>query len=194
MDQSIIKRFEQNRGYFRTSGHITRSEKYQLHLMLQEEIISRVKRGLYRLNSISSSYQEAEAAQIVPNGIFCMFTAWAHYGLTTHIPSEYHIAVPKAFKISIPGYPPIKLYFWSNSTFELGQSEAKMNSAQVRIYDLERSVCDAIKFRNKIGADMLGEILRNYVIRKDKNLDKLLKYAAKLRISNTLNQLLQVML
>ena len=194
MDQSIIKRFEQNRGYFRNAGHITRSEKYQLQLMLQNGIISRVKRGLYRLNSISSAYQEAEAAQIIPNGIFCMFTAWAHYGLTTHIPSEYHIAVPKSFKISIPDYPPIKLYFWSNSTIELGQSEVQINSTEVKMYDLERSVCDAVKFRNKIGTDMLGEILRNYVSRKDKNLDKLLKYAAELRISNTLNQLLQVIL
>lgn len=62
------------------------------------------------------------------------------------------------------------------------------------MYDFERSVCDAVKFRNKIGADMLGEILRNYVRRNDKNLDKLLKYASELRISNTMNQLLQVIL
>jgi len=194
MDQDILKRFEQNGGYFRNAGTLTRSGKYQLHLAVQRGTISRVKRGLYRLNSISTAYQEAEVANIVPGGVFCMFTAWAHYELTTHISSEYHVAVPKSLKISIPEYPPIKLYFWGIETFELGQSEVTINGSQVKMYDLERSVCDAVKFRNKIGADMLGEILRNYVRRNDKNLDKLLKYASELRISNTMNQLLQVIL
>ena len=69
-----------------------------------------------------------------------------------------------------------------------------MNNSQVNIYNIERSVCDAVKFRNKIGTDLMSEILHNYIRRNDKNLDKLLKYAAELRISNTLNQILQVIL
>lgn len=160
----ILKQFYKNGGYFHSSDIHTRSEKYQLLLAMQKGIISRVKRGLYRLNSISSAYQEVEVAHIVPPGIFCMFTAWAHYDLTTHISSEYHIAVPKSFRISIPEYPPVKLYFWVNSTFELGLSQVIKNRSQLKMYDLERSVCDAVKFRNKIGPDMLGEILRNYTL------------------------------
>lgn len=192
MYQDILKRFEMNGGYFRSADLFSRSEKYQLHLASQNGLVSRVKRGLYRLNSIPTAYQEAEVAHIVPTGVFCMFTAWTHYELTTHIPSEYHVAVPKSLKISIPEYPPIKLYFWGNETFEYGQSEVTINGALVKMYDLERCVCDAVKFRNKTGPDMLGEVLRNYVGRHDKDLDKLLKYASKLRIANTLNQLLQV--
>jgi len=69
-----------------------------------------------------------------------------------------------------------------------------MNNLQVNVYDIERSVCDAVKFRNKIGADLMSEFLRNYIRRNDKNLDKLLKYAAELRTSNTMNQILQVIL
>ena len=194
MDKTILHKFEHNKGFFRSSDILTRSEKYQIQLLIRQGIISRVKRGLYRLNSIPAAYQESEVAQIVPAGIFCMFTAWAHYELTTHISSEYHIAVSKSSKINIPDYPPVKLYFWTSATFELGRSEVSINGTLVSMYDLERSVCDAVKFRNKIGSDMMGEILRNYIRRKDKNLDKLLKYAAELRISNTLNQLLQVIL
>ena len=194
MQLNILKQFYQNGGYFHSSDINTRSEKYQLQLAMQKGIISRVKRGLYRLNNISSAYQELEVANIVPPGIFCMFTAWAHYDLTTHISSEYHIAVPKSFRIRIPEYPPVKLYFWVYSTFELGLSQVIINESQVKMYDLERSVCDAVKFRNKIGPDMLGEILRNYIKRSDKDIDKLLKYSSDLRISKILNQLLQVLL
>ena len=194
MADSIIKRFNKNKGYLRNTGGLPRTGKYELKLMLKEGKVIMVKRGLYRLADIPSAGQEAEVAQIVPEGVFCMYSSWAHYELTTHVSSEYHIAVPRSFKVIIPEYPPIKLYYWNEPTFELGLTHVRINGSLVRIYDLERSVCDAVKFRNKIGNEIMGEILKNYVKRKDKNLDKLLKYAARLRISKTMNQLLSFLL
>jgi predicted transcriptional regulator of viral defense system len=194
MRQSILIRLKQNSGFLRSADSLTDTEKYHLRQLIKKGIVSRVKRGLYRLNESSGNFQEAEVARIVPPGIFCMFTAWSHYELTTHISAEYHIAIPRSNKIVLPVYPPVKLYYWSLETFNLGKISREMNGSLVNIYDLERSVCDAVKFRHRIGFDILSEILRNYVRRKDKNLDKLLKYASILRISTTLNQLLQVML
>ncbi len=194
MRHSLLSRFEQNGGYLRTADSLSAAEKYHLRQLINEGIISRVKRGLFRLNDSSHIYQEAEVAKLIPAGIFCMFTAWSYYGLTTHISAEYHMAILRSVKIVLPAYPPVKLYYSSNLTFDLGKTLKEIDNSQVRIYDLERSVCDAVKFRNKIGADMMSEILRNYVLRKEKNIDILLKYAAELRVSNTLNQLLQVIL
>ncbi|TRZ78368.1 MAG: hypothetical protein D4R93_00325 [Deltaproteobacteria bacterium] len=153
-----------------------------------------VKRGLYRLNDSPRVFQEAEVARMIPNGIFCTFTAWSYYELTTHVSAEYHIAIARTTKIVLPVYPPVKLYYYGIETFDIGKTSAEINGSLVNVYDLERSVCDAVKFRNKIGTDLLSEILHNYIRRKDKNLDKLLKYATELRISNTLNQLLQIIL
>lgn len=36
----------------------------------------------------------------------------------------------------------------------------------VRITDLERTVCDAVKYRNKIGLDVCGEVIDNYLKKK----------------------------
>lgn len=194
MTAAIIKRFKKNKGYLRHTGSLPRSEKYELKLMLLKGQVIKVKRGLYRHTELISAHQEQDVSHIVPEGIFCMYSAWAHYELTTHISSEYHIAVPKSLKISVPDYPPIKLYYWNEPTFELGLTNVRINDIRIKMYDLERSVCDAVKFRNKIGNEMLGEILKNYVRKKDKNLDKLMKYSAKLRISITMDQLLQVII
>lgn len=194
MTSSIIKRFNKNKGYLRNTGGLPRTEKYELKLLLQEGKVVMVKRGLYRFAETPSAGQEAEVAQVVPDGVFCMHSSWAYYELTTHISAEYHVAVPKSLKVVIPEFPPIKLYYWNEPTFGLGLTHVKINGTRVKIYDLERSVCDAVKFRNKIGNEILGEILRNYIKRKDKNLDKLMKYASMLRISKTMNQLLQVLL
>jgi predicted transcriptional regulator of viral defense system len=194
MQQSLLERFKKNGGFLRTADSLSSTEKYHLRQLIKKGIVTRVKRGLFRLNDSPHIFQEAEVARIIPGGIFCMFTAWSYYELTTHVSAEYHIAIPRTNKIVLPGYPPIKLYYYGIETFDIGKTSAELNGSLVNVYDLERTVCDAVKFRNKIGTDTLSEILHNYIRRKDKNLDKLMKYASGLRISNTLSKLLQIML
>lgn len=189
-----MEKFGQNGGYLKNPGKLSRSEKYQLQLALKTGLIFRIKRGLYRLSDIPSAYQEGDVAQIVKAGIFCMFTAWAHFQLTTFVSSEYHVAVHKAMKINLPDYPPIKLYYWNISVYKIGISEAKISGTTVKMYDMERSVCDAVRYRNKIGMDLFSEIIRNYLRKENRNMDRLFKYASSLRISRVLNQMIQVML
>ena len=64
---------------------------------------------------------------------------------------------------------------------------------RVKIYDLEKSVCDAVKFRNKIGVDVSSEILKNYLGRRDRNLTLLNEYAKKMRVANIMNGLIEFM-
>ena len=194
MDKLLLERFNKNEGFLRTADSLTATEKYHLRRLIREGIVNRVKRGFYRLNDSPRVFQESEVAKMIPNGIFCMFTAWSYYELSTHVPAEYHIAIPRTNKIVLPIYPPVKLHYYGLETFETGKTSVKMNGSLVNVYNLERSVCDAVKFRNKVGTDILSEILHNYIRRKDKNLDKLMKYADRLRISNSLNQMLQIIL
>jgi predicted transcriptional regulator of viral defense system len=191
MTRALAKRFNKNGGFLRAADSLSSTEKYQLRQLIKDGRVTRVKRGLYRLNDSSKNFQESEVARMIPDGIFCMYTAWSFYGLTTHIPAEYHVAIPKALKIVLPEYPPVKLYYWVDRTFNLGKTMAEINGAVVAVYDIERSVCDAVKFRNKIGPDLMTEILRNYSGRNDKNLDRLMKYAAQLRIARTMSQYMQ---
>ena len=194
MDKLLLERFNKNEGFLRTADSLTATEKYHLRRLIREGVVNRVKRGFYRLNDSPRVFQESEVAKMIPNGIFCMFTAWSYFELTTHISAEYHVAIPRTNKIVLPDYPPVKLYYYGLETFKTGRTLAKINGSLVHVYDLERSVCDAVKFRNKIGTEILSEILHNYIRRKDKNLDKLLKYANGLRIANTLTRLLQLIL
>ena len=52
----------------------------------------------------------------------------------------------------------------------------------------------SLKYRNKIGIDVMTEIIDNYLRRADRNLSKLTEYAKKLRVYFTLHQILQVKL
>ncbi len=73
-------------------------------------------------------------------------------------------------------------------------TETSINGFDIRLYDVERCVCDAVKFRNKIGIDVCSEIINNYLERPDRNLSRLMDYARQLRVSAILEKYLQVKL
>lgn len=47
------------------------------------------------------------------------------------------------------------------------------------ITDIERTVCDAVKYRNKIGLDVCGEIIDTYLKKGNRNISLLHEYAKK---------------
>lgn len=64
----------------------------------------------------------------------------------------------------------------------------------VPAYDLERTICDVIRSRNKIGTETFLAALKMYAASPKKDLNKLNVYAKKLRVANVLRQYLEVLL
>ena len=69
---------------------------------------------------------------------------------------------------------------------------AEISGYHVRITDMERSVCDAVKYRNKIGMEVCSEVIRNYLKKKDRNLSRLSEYAKRLRVANILKNYMEI--
>jgi len=91
-------------------------------------------------------------------------------------------------------FTPVKIYFWSADYFEILKVYTTYNEEQIEIFELEKSVCDAVPCRNKVGAELTIEVLRNYLKRSDRNLDKIMKYAEGVRIAIVLKQYLTMKL
>ena len=64
----------------------------------------------------------------------------------------------------------------------------------VTAYDLERTICDVIRSRNKLGTETFLAALKLYAANPKKDLNKLNSYAKKMRVSNALRQYLEVLL
>jgi predicted transcriptional regulator of viral defense system len=192
---TIDEIFAKNKGYL-TSKLIrgNRSLYYQLKTMLEAEKVVQIKRGLYRHIDFAEEASWGDVCRIAPQAVICLFSAWRFYELSTQIPTEIHVAIPAKNKVLLPDYPPIKLYYWDKRFYETGIIQTTYNEEQITIYDIEKSVCDAIRYRNKVGTDITSEVLKNYLKKTDRNLDKLMKYAERMRISNVLNQYLTVMI
>ena len=70
--------------------------------------------------------------------------------------------------------------------------DADISGNHVRITDMERSVCDAVKYRNKLGLDICAEVIRSYLRKPNRNLTRLQDFAKRLRVFNTLKNYLEI--
>ncbi|MBK6950259.1 MAG: hypothetical protein IPH16_21200 [Haliscomenobacter sp.] len=126
--------------------------------------------------------------------MFCLLSAAFYFRLTTTVPGRHLPAIPDDRKVVLPDYPPIQLYFWNETPYSLGVATAELTGGSIKIYDLEKTVCDIIRHRNKIGFEVLKEILKNYLDRKDRNLNRLHFYAKQLNIFNKVDEFLNILL
>ena len=158
----------------------------------QGELI-RVRRGVYaNIDQLSGNMIDVET--VVPDGILCLWSAWSVHRLTTSMPQAFHIAIKRDRKIEVPSFPKVEVHHYTNAILGIGAVSMNIDGYNVRIYDVERCVCDAVKFRNKIGMDVCSEIINNYLEQPDRNLTKLMDYARVLRVGNILEIYLQVKL
>ena len=147
----------------------------------------RVKRGVYATaEQLADTMIDIQA--IVPGGVLCLFSAWNVHGLTTSLPQAFHVAVKRGRRITLPVFPKVELHHITDTMFEIGVEEQIVSGYRIHIYNRERCVCDAVKFRNKVGMDVCAEVVNNYLVQPDRNLSLLFDYADKLRVRKILEQ------
>ena len=187
--ESISDIIERKGGYT-TVGELSSDSEYRRVLRAVERgEMQKIRHGVYaNADALASTMIDVE--RIVPRGVLCLYSAFSYYNLSTQIQGAWCIAIERKRKIVLPDYPIIDLYYWMGNNLEFGIVTQNISSFDVRITDLERTVCYAVKYRNKIGMDVCGEILNSYLKREDKDLGLLHEYARKLRVDNVLTNYL----
>lgn len=183
----------ENIGGILTVSELAPPQYRSLRRAVKQGDIVKIKQGVYaEPTALLNSMIDVE--RIVPRGIVCMHSAWHFYQLSTLVPPAFCIAIGSKRKIVIPDTLPIKLYYWKDENLVFGVTRLEISGHSVRITDMERSVCDAVKYRNKIGIDTCAEIIRSYIKKPNKNLTRLSDYAKRLRVAKTLNHYLEIAL
>lgn len=192
MEINIIDLFRKSGGYL-TRGEIKSGKQYyQLRRLADENMVKRVKPGVFFLEEMVSEKTMIDVERLVPDGVLCYYSAWFHYGLTTQIPQNHHIAIVKNRRVTLPDFPPVQLHYWQEEYVSLGKVYRQIEGINVPITNIEKSVCDAVKFRKKIGMNVCAEILRNYLASPDRDLEKLMRYAKTMRIGTIMKTYISV--
>lgn len=135
------------------------------------------------------------ASAYAPNGIVCLMSAAVLYQLTTSQLYTIEIAIEESSKIkSLPEWPPLEIRYFNKVRYKTGISEIIVDGSFIQIYDIEKTVVDIISFRNKIGIEETKEILKNYLGRPERNVNKLMRYSKILKCNKVLETYLEVLL
>lgn len=127
--------------------------------------------------------------------IFSHETALFLHGISDRTPFEHTITVPSNYTPSVVTKAACKIYYIKPELFDMGKTMLKTPAGnEVPAYDLERTVCDMIRSRNKLGTETFLAALKMYAASPKKDLNKLNTYAKKMRVSNVLRQYLEVLL
>ena len=178
-------------GIISTADMANEAEYKRIHRAAKRGELTRLRSGVYASpDALFDTMLDIE--RIVPGGVVCLYNAWSHYQLTTTIPPAFCVAVERKRKVVIPPTLPITLYYWKEENLSLGVIEDVLSGHTVRITNIERSVCDAVKYRNKIGLDVCAEIVRTYLRKEGRDLSLLTEYAKRLRVWSTLKNYLEI--
>ena len=190
---TIIDELQKSGGFIKASEVKTRGEYEQLRRATEEGTLLRLRNGVYvETSALANNMVDVE--RIVPGGVLCLYSAFAHYGLSTQVPSSFCIAIEAKRKLRLPDYPIIDLYYRKKENLGFGITQKVLSGYVVRITDLERTVCDAVKYRNKIGLDVCGEVIDNYLKMDNRNISLLNEYAIRLRLRTILTKYLETRL
>lgn len=158
-------------------------------------VLEKIGRGAYRL--IDSPLSEHESlvliASKVPQAVFCLLTALQFHELTTQLPRQVWIAMPRGSHAPRIEYPPIRMIQASGDAYSQGIEVHVLDQVEVRVYGIAKTVADCFKHRNKIGLDVALEALKEARTRKGIGTDSLWHYAKICRVSNVMRPYLEAL-
>ena len=169
--------------------------QYKVSRMVEDGKLKKLNKSYYE----NAAYQGEESdfyytEAYAPNGVICLLSAAFYYNLTTFIPDAVDVAIPRKAKVStIPEWPQMKFHHYTDERHGLGVIKIEEGKNGFQIYDIEKTVVDIVFYREKVGIEETKEVLVTYLQRKDRNLNRLLKYAEFMKCEKVMRQYLEVL-
>jgi len=189
--------FENHGGILRTAQALKAGiHPKTLYAMRDSGVLEMISRGVFRLSDSPplSNPDLVTVATRVPSGVICLISALAFYEITTQIPHEVHVALPRGAEEPRLDYPPIRTYRFTGEAFTAGVDAYDIDGVSISIYNPEKTLADCFKFRNKVGLDTVVEAVRFYRERRSIKVDDLMRYAKICRVNRVMRPYLEAIL
>ena len=190
-ENKILKLFKN--GYLTTKDvNDNNIPRFYLTKLIKDDKIERVNRGIYiRKNELVDEFVILQSKS--KNAIYSNTTALYLHGFSNRIPIKYDITINSGYNGSLQKEDNVKLFYTKRELLELGVIDYKLNSGNIiRVYDLDKTICDIIKNKKKIDAEIFNKAIREYFYSKKKNTLKLYEYAKKMNIYNKVRDTFEV--
>ena len=156
-------------------------------------MIERVAKGLYIDSSkMEDSYYIFQYK--CPKAIFSHETALYFHDLTDRTPIEFMVTVPSKYNSRYLKSSEYKFSYIKDELYEIGIEKVRTPyNNEVYCYDIERTICDIIRDKNKIEKYQFMDALKRYSNLKVKDISKLYKYAEKFNIKSEVKKYIEIL-
>ena len=183
-----------------TNGYLTTKEvtdnnipKIYLTKLIEENKIERVSRGVYiKKDELVDEFIILQSKS--RNAIYSNTTALYLHGLSDRIPIKYDITINSGYNGALQREDNVNLFYTKKELLNLGVMNYKLDSGNIiKVYDLDKTICDIIKNKKRIDAEIYNKAIREYFYSKKKNTLKLYDYAKKMNIYNKVRNTFEVL-
>ena len=187
--QSALKIFQKKHGVMKSSQAFEEGiQPRTLYQMRDSGLLVQEGHGLYRLanEQVWSDPDLAIVSLLIPKGVICLISALYFHQLTTQIPHEVYVALPKDSEKPRIKYPPTRFFWVSPEPFKAGIEKHSLDNVEVKVYSVAKTIADCFKFRNKIGMEVALEALREGLRQKKCTPNEILRFARVNRVERVL--------
>ena len=170
-----IKNFlKENHGYITTSELINIGiSKPMIPSLIEKKIIRKVAQGIYiDYNTFEDEFYILQKR--FSNIVFSYNTACYLWGLSDRAPYKMEVTTLSHNNIN----ENIDIHYVNEEKFNIGITTLTSPCGNpIIIYNQERCICDIIKNKNSVDAELYNKIIKNYFKQKNKNLERLEEYS-----------------
>lgn len=167
-----------------------------LYALRDAGVLEQLGRGLYRLADAPPLGHPdlVTVGRRAPKGVICLLSALAFHDLTTQIPHEVYLAVPRDAEPPRIDHPPVRVFRVGEQAFAEGIETHELDGVAVRVYSREKTLADCFKYRTTVGLDTAVEAVRRYRDQGRVNVEAILRAARACRVENVMRPYLEASL
>lgn len=196
LNNMAVEQFEKHGGTLSTSDAMRLGiQPHTLYELRDNGVVTRIERGLFRLTKLPPlTHPDLFIIEKkVPKGVICLISALAFYEMTSEIPHEVHVALPRNVKRPRLTHPPIRYFSFSPATYAAGITERLVDDATIKVYSRAKTIADCFRFRNKIGNDVAVSALKHY-LDEDRSVYDLVDFAKINRVTTVMRPYMEALL
>lgn len=193
--QAINDMLERQSGIV-TAAQVSAAEIPRLYLskMVAKKLLRKIDRGIY----VTPEAWEDEMFVLqykYSKGIFSHETALYIHGFTDRTPARFVMTFPYGYHAQSIASTNIRMKKVIKSIYDLGIVDGKTAFGNtIRLYDLERTLCDVVKGNNSCDIQIINQAMKRYALSKEKNISRLLQYAEQLRVKPKILAYMEILL
>ena len=185
----------------KNNGFITASQVTAANLprrclteLVNKNELYKISRGIYARPDVWED--ELYVLQYRYNkGIFSHETALYLHGISDRTPIKFHMTFPHGYHATSLKNENVIIKRVISDIYDLGITALRSPWGNtLRVYDIERTLCDIVKGNNTCDIQIVNQAMKAYAESKNKDINKLIDLAEKLRVKPKILNYMEVLL